>query len=303
MVMLQQMLVLFLVMMTGFMCRKRGLLDDNANKKISGLVVNIANPALILSSGINPESRIEGVEFAKVFLLAVGMYIALMLLAVPAAKLLRAGNDENVYKVMFVFSNMGFMGFPVISATYGKEALLYASLFLIPFNVLIYTYGIQLMTKDSKAKARGIEWKNMINIGLVCGILSVLLYLSRIPIPTVLEDTIAMLSNLTAPLSMLVIGDAMAQTNVAKLFFNKRLLLFSLLKLIVLPVLGTLLLKSAGMDELLLGVCMVILATPVGSMTAMLAKQYDGDYELASGGVTLTTLLSVITLPLVSLLV
>ena len=100
---------------------------------------------------------------------------------------------------------------------------------------------------------------------------------------------------------MMVIGASMATIDIKKLFTDVKLLLFSALKLIVVPIVGLFILKTFIQSEMILGVCMVMIATPVASMTAMLAQQYDGDYELASRGVALTTILSVITMPLVSI--
>ncbi len=102
---------------------------------------------------------------------------------------------------------------------------------------------------------------------------------------------------------MMVIGASLATINLKKLFTDLRLLLFSVIKLLVLPAVGVMVIRQFVDNEVILGVCLVMLATPVGSMTAMLAQQYDGDYEMASKGVALTTILSVATIPLVSMLV
>ena len=154
MILLKQMMVLLIMMLVGVYCRKKGIFNDEANKRISSLVVNVANPALILSSSINQEAVIEGMEFVKTFILAWGMFGVLMVIAFFIPKILRADVKEyGTYRTMTIFSNIGFMGFPVIDALYGSEALLYATMFLIPFNVLIYTYGISVMKKKASGKA------------------------------------------------------------------------------------------------------------------------------------------------------
>ena len=158
MILLQQMMILFLLMLVGYCCRKCGIFNDEANKRLSSLVVNVANPALILSSGINQDSSIRGMEFVKVFALAWCMFGGLLLVAEVLPRVLRVpAKEQGVYKAMTVFSNIGFMGFPVIQAVYGNEALLYAALFLIPFNVLIYTYGISVM--DTRGEKKKFEIK------------------------------------------------------------------------------------------------------------------------------------------------
>ena len=140
------------------------------------------------------------------------------------------------------------------------------------------------------------------NAGVISCLLSLAVAAFQIPTPDFVETTISSLSGLTAPLSMMVIGASMVDMDVKELFADGKLLLFSLLKLLVLPVAGVLLIGIFVKNEMLLGVCLVMLSTPVGSMTAMLAQQYGGDYELDSRGVALTTLLSVVTMPAVSML-
>lgn len=298
------MLVLFIIMMIGYLCRRIGLFGAEASKILSGIVVNVANPALILSSTINKESVIEGKELAITMGLAVSFYLVLLVLAEIIPRILRVKKiDGGVYKVMTVFSNIGFMGFPLLTAMYGSESLLYASLFLIPYNVLIYTYGVGALSKkeeNSKQSSKAIPWNKIFNIGVIACLITIILYFTRISVPKVIEDVANTLGNLTAPLSMIVIGDAMSQMKIKELLADKKLMLFTGIKLLVIPIIGLFIVKQLGLNPMLTGVCLVMLSTPVGSMTAMLAQQYDGNYELASKGVALTTLLSVITMPIVS---
>lgn len=301
MILLKQMLVLFLLMLVGVCCRKFGIFNDEANKRLSSLVVNVANPALILSSSINQEAVISGMEFVKTFALAWGIFGALILLAHFIPRIIRADVSEyGTYKAMTIFSNIGFMGFPVIAALLGTEALLYASMFLIPFNVLIYTYGISVMKKQREKT--GFQIRKVLNVGVISCILTLIIYLTRLPVPIVVEQAVDSISALTAPLSMMVIGDSLTKIDLKKLFCNVRMLIFSGIKLLLIPIVGMSLIKLIGLNPMLTGVCMIMLSTPVGSMTAMLAQEYGGDYELASQGVTITTLLAVLTMPLVSML-
>lgn len=293
------MLVLFILMLVGICCRKCGIFNDESNKRISALVLNVANPALVLSSGINQESAIGGMEFVKTFVLAWAMFGVLMVIAYFVPIILKAEASEyGIYRTMTIFSNVGFMGFPVIAALFGTVALLYASLFLIPFNVLIYTYGISVM----KGEKTGFQLRKILNVGVVSCVITLFIYLTKLPIPSVIENAVDSVSGLAAPLSMMIIGDSLTKVNLKKLFCNARMLVFSGIKLLVIPLVGVSVIKLLGLNPMLTGVCMVMLSTPVGSMNAMLAQQYGGDYELASQGVTITTLLAVITMPLVSFL-
>ena len=309
MILLKQMIVLFLLMATGFICRKIGLLNEEASKKLSGLVVNVANPALILSSGINPVSPLGGLELLKIFCLAISVYIATILVAVLFSCLLPVSEkDRGLYQAMMIFSNIGFMGFPLISAIYGEHAMVMATAFLIPYNILIYTFGIHVIAgkseggKEKKTSAMEII-KKILNVGILACILSIVLYMTQVHVPSVIEDTVDYLGSLAAPLSMIIIGDSLTTIKIKELLSDWKLLLFSVVSLLVVPAAGILLLKTCGITGELLGVCMIMLATPVGSMNVMLAQQYGGDSKLVSKGVALTTVLSVITIPLVSMLI
>lgn len=302
MLLLQQMIVLFILMLLGYYARRINKISDETCKSMSWIVVNLANPAMILNGSVNSEKGIEGSELIMTMVLAVAIFAVLIALSLIIPWLLGVPKKSaGVYRVMTIFSNIGFMGFPVISALYGNEALLYAAVFQIPFNLLIYTYGI-LALKPNDGEREKLDLKKVLNIGVFSCFVSIILSFVQIPMPSFVKTTISMLSNLTAPLSMMVIGASMATIDIKKLFLDVKLLLFAALKLIVIPVAGLFLLKLFIQNEMLLGVCMVMIATPVASMTAMLSQQYDGDYELASRGVALTTILSVLTMPLVSII-
>ena len=127
--------------------------------------------------------------------------------------------------------------------------------------------------------------------------------LFQIETPAFVKSIVSNLSNLTAPLSMMVIGASLTKIKLKDLFTDVRLLLFCAWKLLLVPIVLLFILKMFISNEMLLGVCMVVLATPIASMTAMLAQQYDGNYGLASKSVALSTILSVVTMPIVSMIV
>lgn len=303
MLLLQQMIIMFLLMSVGFVGSKIGMITEETSKRLSAIVVNIANPAMILVSGISDE-RMEGRELLSLTVVILAIYAVLLLLAYLLPVLLRVDpKSRGVYQAMTVFSNIGFMGYPIIAALYGSSAILYGALYSIPFNILIYTFGVSaLRKKENGEEKKRLSLKEVLNIGVITSIISLILYLWQIRVPGFLTDTLSYLGNLTAPLSMMVIGASMTSISLRELFTDVRLLLFSLIKLLLIPVLGMLLIRQVVTNEVICGVFMIMLATPAGSMTAMLAQEYDGDYETASRGVTLTTLLSVITMPVVSLL-
>lgn len=313
MLLLEQMLVLFLIMCVGYYSYRKEIITDEVNQKLSAIVVNIANPAMVLSSGMGDE-KVQMQELLIMAILAVAVFAALILLASFLPMLFRLEKRSwGAYRTMTVFGNIGFMGFPIISAIYGEGALLYATTFIIALNVLIYTYGISVMRaipegaetslqSEGKKKAPWSEIRKIFNIGVVACILTLIIYLLDIPMPAFVQKTTSMLGGMTAPLSMLVIGASLAGMNLKSLLTDKKLIAFVLFRLLAIPAVGLLAIRQFIGDELILGVCMVMLATPIASMTTMLARQYGGDHELTARGVALSTILSVATMPLIQMM-
>ena len=376
MVMLQQMIVMFLMMAVGYLCYRKQILTEEVSRKVSAIVVKVANPCMILSSALT-DQQMQGKELVQTLAIVVMMYVFLLVVAQLLPRILCIQKESRgAYAAMTVFANIGFMGFPVLAAMYGNGALLYGAVFQIPFNILIYTYGVAVLTRkpgacakteqdvktepdvnaevdvkaepdvksevdvkaesDVKAEpngktgerqdAQGITAavngmseniengseqqgklqgtveivKKIFNIGVIACIAAMLLYFLQTPVPSFLQAFITNLGNLTAPLSMMIIGASLAQMPLKELFLDKKLLLFSLVKLLLLPAVWMIMVNRVAEQEILRGVCLVMMATPAGSMTAMLAQQYGGDYETASRGVALTTVLSVITMPLLA---
>lgn len=392
--MLQQMIVMFLMMAVGYLCYRKQILTEEVSRKVSAIVVNVANPCMILSSALT-DQQMQGKELVQTLAIVVMMYVFLLVMAQLLPRILCIQKESRgAYAAMTVFANIGFMGFPVLAAMYGNGALLYGAVFQIPFNILIYTYGVAVLTRkpgacakteqdvnaevdvkaeidvkaevdvkteqdvkaeqdvnaevdvkaepdvksevDVKAESNGktgerqdaqgitaavngksenIEngseqqgklqgtveiVKKIFNIGVIACITAMLLYFLQTPVPSFLQAFITNLGNLTAPLSMMIIGASLAQMPLKELFLDKKLLLFSLVKLLLLPAVWMIMVNRVAEQEILRGVCLVMMATPAGSMTAMLAQQYGGDYETASRGVALTTVLSVITMPLLA---
>ena len=299
MVVLQKMLVLFLIMLVGYEASKKQLLTKEVSQKLSGIIINIANPCMILSSVLDGDLKsIQTSSIWFVLLLAWIVYAILMLIAEIVPRLLRVPQkDFGMYRMMTVFTNMGYMGFPIIKSIYGNAALLYASLFMIPFDFLIYTYGIIVIKKDGWRQ--GVKVRELCNNGVIACVLMIILLFSGIRVPQILSDSINTIADMTVPVSMMIIGASMAEINLSELFCDIKLLVFSFMHLIIIPIIVILPIMKIITQPEIIGITLVVIATPVGSLAAMMAQEYGGDYRLASKGVAITTLLSVGTIPLV----
>ncbi len=302
MVVLSQMIVLFIVLLIGVLANKKGIINDQIEKSLSWIVINIANPALIISSSLSKNKNISGKDLAGVMIIAIAMYVGLIILAYIITKLLRVNKKEmGAYMVMFVFSNIAFMGYPVISGIFGKGALLYALLFSLPFNILIYTYGVLAIGGNSKLS--NLQLSKILNIGVLACLVSILLFAIKIPVPNFIKTLIDMLGNLSAPLSMMVIGSSLVKMDLKSVMKNYKMMIFIAVKQLLFPILAAFAIRGLIDSELIFGIVVIMLAMPVASMTAMLANQYNGDYKLVSEGVAFSTIVSVISIPLISVIV
>lgn len=295
MILLRQMMIFLFMMILGYFIAKKGYLNEEVSKSISWIIVNIANPALIISGSIG--NTISRTELLFILALAFGLYFLMILVAEIMIPLFHFQKQtEGIYKILLVFTNMGFMGFPIMSAMYGPEALLYASVFLLPFNFLIYTYGIFRL--NGGVENLQVILKKCLNPGVIAVFVTFIIALGNMQLPYIMTQSITMLSNLIAPLCMMVIGATFVKVSFKDVFCDGKLFLFSMVRLVVIPFAFMILLRKITDNVLQQNVAFIVIATPSGSMAPMLAQQYDADYLTASKGVTMTTLLSVITMPL-----
>jgi hypothetical protein len=290
------MAILFLLLLAGFSANKLGFMNADFNKKFSGFVINVSTPAMILSSVMNQEQLLSRGEIFLLLGLSLGTFLLAILVAPLVPKLLRADPREgDILRFMIIFSNVAFMGFPVISALMGQSAVFYASIFGLPFNILVYSYGVHLV---SGGREGGLDKKTLLSPCILASLLAMVIYFLNVPVPGVLVSALDYLSDITVPGAMLIIGSSLALMPLSKVFRGWRIYVLCVIKLLVLPVCLYFLLELLPINQTLVQVTIIMWAMPVATNCTMLATQYGGDQELASKGVLLTTLFSIVTIPL-----
>lgn len=294
MILLKQLVELFVIMALGYCMARKKILNEETVKNISWMIVNVANPALILSGLSDFDGSIDIRSIGIALGLAVVIFLFLILLAEPLARLFAMDESETgTYKLMLVFSNFGFMGFPLIKTMFGAVGILYASVFCIPFDMLMYTYGVAVISR----KKQRLPIKNILNMGVVASLLLIAGIVVDIQLPAMLGEMVSMLSGLTAPLSTMVIGAAIYGMPLAQTMRDVRMIVFCVVRMIVIPAICSILLAHFVESDVLKGIGVVLCSAPVASMCAMFTQQYGGSYELASRSVVATTLISVMTMP------
>ncbi len=297
---LKQMSSLALLMLTGYCANRFGILGKDAQKWLSKLLINVICPALILSS-VSTGGRLSDNRMLLIIFAAAIVYYLVLPVIARVLSLAVSRDKRSEYQCMLIYSNLGFMGIPVASAVLGKESVLYISFFITIFNLSIFSYAIMLLD-DRKAEGQKMQLSKVINPGTVSAVTAVLLYLLSVSIPPVLLEPITSLGNATTPLAMLVIGASLANSKPKEMFTDRSMILFTFLRLIVLPLLFWGICRLVISDRLLAGVIVLVSAMPVASNTVMLCNELNRDGDYIAKGVFFSTLFSVITIPVIALI-
>lgn len=307
---MQQMIIIFILIAIGVFLFKTGRLDKKSTKDISWIVVNVTNPIMILSAALEDDDKVDArtlliafAAFAVVYLL-----LALFSLVIPVVLGIKKG-ERYPYRYMSIFANVGFIGIPFCSAVLGVHSLIYVSICSLVFNVIFYTAGIAIMSKigaaqnPDKAEEYG---KNsllrIINGGSVFSVITITIYLMDFEMPDIAMTTLSYIGRSTTFLSMAILGVSVAQVALKEIFGKWRLYLFVLIRQIAVPIILIFVLRPFIRNELMLNTIILLSAMPCANLPLMTAKQFEVKEGDLSSGIILTTLLSVVTLPLVATL-
>lgn len=297
-----QIMSLFIIMVIGYIMNKRGIIDDAANERYTKLVINISLPAQIIRTFVSNQGIVSNGEVIAVFAYSALMYVLYAVIGVLFLFFTRVRKDQRgSYMFMMMFANVGFMGFPVIEAILGEEAMIYAVIYNVVFNLLVYSLGILLIGKHEKGAK--FPFKKMLNMPLLSAVLSIILYFAKIKLPDPLMTGFGYLGNVTTPVAMLILGSILANMKWKELFDEWRVYVFTIGRLVVAPLAAMVLTNILPIQSELVKGCMILLsAMPVATNTTMLALEYNGDVKLSSKCIFFTTVLCMITIPLITIL-
>jgi predicted permease len=297
-----QMSILFLIIVIGYLAAKLKILDNIACQRFSKFVIHLTAPALIISSVTGEYVMGNIKDMLTILSVAFGFFIIAPVISIPLVKLLKVPKeDENLYRFMLIFFNIVFMGFPVVGSLYGEGAIFYASIFNFPNTLFLYSLGIHLV-KSNKNPTSIFEVKKLMNPGLFSIVLAMVIFTFSIKLPVFLADTLKMVGGITTPLSLLVIGASLAAMPVKEVFTEKKLYPITILTLIVIPLSVLLLLRLFIFNKTVLGVTVILTGMPVASIAVMFCNEYQGNTELAAKAIFFTTIFSIVSIPLLALL-
>lgn len=303
-ILILQMIQLFLVIIIGYIIYKLKLVDDNFTSKFSRLILDVTMPCMVLGSVLKlEESQALSNVLTALFVAIVMFFVILPIIGWILAKILFVKkNQVSMYVFMNSFSNVGFMGFPIINSLCGSTGLFYAAIFNLIFNLSIYTLGVWLISRNNSEKT-SFNIKQLLSPGVILSSLALVIYFAKLDFPVIIDDTVSLVGSITSPSAMILIGCSLARINLKNIFNDWRLYVWTLIKQVALPLLLWIPFNLVIKNELVLYVTYILFSMPVANSAVLFATKYNGDEELAAKTVFITTLFSLVTVPVCVLLV
>lgn len=290
-----QVLVLFILIGVGVVCTKAKLLTSTAVRAMADVVLLFATPCVIIRSFQRPLTAELMKDLGISALAAIGVH----LLGIALAHLLCHDKDDarrSVLRFGVVFSNAGYMAIPLQQAILGDDGVFFGAVFVAVFNIVLWTYGVGVMSGGVKALSLR---KILLNPGLIGVTLGLIFLLGGITLPTVIASPINHLANLNTPLPMLIIGFYLAGANIKEALRDRSAYLTILLRLAVVPLITLGVMWLCGIRGTILVSAVIGASAPVATATTMFAAKFDRSPTLSVNLVVLSTLLSAITMPLI----
>ncbi|WP_455014395.1 AEC family transporter [Hominenteromicrobium sp.] len=290
--------VILILILVGYFTVKKGMFTKESLGSITSFLLYIVTPCLIVSSFLSAESgKLDG----WTLLLAAVLPALSIVISIALSYLFfrrEPSGRRRVLRFSMIFCNVGFMGIPLVEGIVGSEGVLYGSFFIAVFNIFCWTYGYVMMG-GGKVRLKAL----LLNPGVIGIVIGLPLYLLDVPVPALFVEPVELISALNTPLAMIVVGGYIAQVKLRAFVSDLAVYKMAVLRLVVAPLLYLALVWLLRPDETLLMSTVIQAATPVAANCVLFAVQYDSDAELASKSVAVSTALSVVTIPLLTVLV
>lgn len=290
-----QVSVLFIIMAVGYICARFEIIRENAIKDLTDLVLYCVTPAAILQAFTSEECTPDK---TKNLLLVLVFAIAFHAILILLAKLCIRNKPDTVNRVLryaVIFGNCGYMAFPLQKAILGDIGVFYGSMIVAVFNILAWSYGVFLCSGDKKFLS---PKKIFLNPTVISVFLSVILYFSGLRLPSMISTAVTHIGNLNTPIPMIIVGYRLYKAGIFKSFIDKRIYPATFLRLIVSPLVMIGLMTLCGVKDAPLIACTIAASSSVAAYNTMFADKFGLDTEVSVKIVTVSTLLTIFTMPL-----
>ncbi|MBO4838427.1 MAG: AEC family transporter [Lachnospiraceae bacterium] len=291
---------LYAVLLLGFVLAKVRILDGHVNRSLSVMVVSVTYPAKLVCSVLGQPG--DRGEMLLMMLGGLGIYLAVLVLSKGISRLLRVPEDRRrEFECLMVFTNTGFIGAPLAQSLFGDAAFYQMTLMNFAYYVLYNTYGITALAPRDGGRVR-LTAKDVLTPGFVMTVVAIVLFLLRADAPATVKEILAMVGDMTTPLSMIILGASLAAYPFKQSIGDPWTYVYSGVKLLVMPALAFGVTRLLGLSSYHSALTILTCSMPAGSMVLMLALKMNRDDAFISRSIFVSTLLSAITLPAVILL-
>ncbi len=294
------MVILFTIVVLGYALCKLGYMGDKFDQKLSSIVIDVTCPALILSSVMGAELPDRSLILP---LLGIGFltYILLLVFGFWVPRFVAKSHDEQgMIGFALMFANVGFIGYPIVSAIFGPKAVFYAALLNIPNTFFIFTAGVMLVKGEHNMKS--LSAKVLFSPAMIAAFVAALMVAFGVRTPDIIARPVTMVGNITIPAALMVIGSSMARLPLKEIIGSPKVYVASLLRLVVVPLSVYFLFRFCGVSDVINNINTVIIAMPVASYGTMFCLKYGRNPSLMTEMTFVTTLGSILTIPLITLL-
>ena len=295
----REMLVILFAMAMGYTANRLGYLGGETDQKVCKIILNITLPAMIVASVAGGDTLPGAAEILAVLRVAAVFYGMEVLVVLFVPRLL-GGTDKQkgVWRYTLMFPNMAFIGYPVSVALFGPEALFYAVILVLPFNLLSYSLGLLMLA----GRAR-FRWQQLVSPCIIASVIALIAALGNLCLPSVAGECLSFVGNLTVPLSLLVVGSLLAGLPAKQVFTSPKLWVLAAVRLLGMPALLWALLRYMSVEPpMVAGIAVILMAMPTAVNGTMMSLEYGGDTESMAQITFLTTLASIFTIPVISAL-
>lgn len=289
---------IFMVLLaTGYLMANKGLLGGGFAKSASTLLLDVFITASIINAVLGERPAIGSSELWKVMLILTLTTLVGYVIAFLAGLFSKKGEKTAQMELLIEVPNTLFVGLPIVQALYGSEAAFYVGISCVPFNVILFTYGVWKL-KRAKAAGNRLNFKDILSPAIIASIIATVIFVSGVSVPRVLKELFGTVSGATVPFSMIVIGATLGNVSILEAFKGKEVWFISFLRLIIAPLAAYVLVGLFTDNQVLLLTCMVLAGCPCGTICTPLSIQYGFDPEFSSHLILVTTILSMLILPL-----
>lgn len=295
-VILKQTIIMFILMLVGIICSKTKIISSSANRELSKFVLQVVNPIMIFMSY---QKDMQG-DLVKNLLITFGLSVAAFAVIIGAVYLFirkKEDRETEIERFSSIYSNCAFMGIPLAQAMFDTEGVFYLTAFITVFNLFVWTHGIILLTGERDIKKVLKVFYSPTMIAIYLGLIS---FFTQIKLPELPAQVLKYIADINTPMAMIVSGISMAETNVFKMVKNLNIYRVCLIKLIVIPVILSILLSLIPIDEKVRLIILVAASAPPAATCTLLCLNNGKNYTYSSEIFTAGTVLSVITLPLIA---